>query len=168
MRGIMKIYTTTYSSPLGNITLGSDGKALAGLWIEGQKYFLSNYKEPEADDSLEVFRKTKLWLDEYFAGNNPKITIPLAPLGTEFQQKVWSELEKIPYGKTVTYGDIAGKLGIKSGQAVGGAVGKNPISIIIPCHRVVGKNNTLTGYAGGVDKKLALLKLENPDFNYAE
>lgn len=159
----MKVYTTTYVSPIGNIILGSDGEALVGLWLEGQKYFLGNYKEAETKDGLPVFTETRCWLDGYFKGRNPEITMPLAPEGTEFQKKVWKELEGIPYGKTVTYGDIAKKLGIKSGQAVGGAVGRNPISIIIPCHRVVGKNKTLTGYAGGIDKKLLLLKLENSD-----
>ncbi|MBQ7900662.1 MAG: methylated-DNA--[Clostridia bacterium] len=157
----MKIYKTTYISPLGNIVLGSDGASLVGLWLEGQKYFLGIYNEAEDNDSLEVFKATKRWLDEYFMGKNPEITMPLAPDGTEFQKKVWIELEKIPYGSTVTYGDIAKKLGTKSSQAVGGAVGRNPISIIIPCHRVIGKDRTLTGYAGGVDKKLELLKLEN-------
>ena len=155
------IYTTTYASPIGNIVIGSDGKALVGLWFCEQKYFLGKYKEFKADDSLKIFNETKCWLREYFKSNNPQITMKLAPSGTEFQQKVWKELEKIPYGKTVTYGDIGKKLGIKSGQAIGGAVGRNPISIIIPCHRVLGKNNSLTGYAGGIDKKLMLLKLEN-------
>lgn len=158
------IYTTVYSSPMGNIILGSDGNALVGLWFEGQKYFLSKYKKYEINDELEIFAKTKIWLDEYFKGNNPEITMELNPSGTAFQQRVWKELEKIPYGKTVTYGDIAAILGIKSAQGVGGAVGRNPISIIIPCHRVVGKYSTLTGYAGGTDKKLTLLKLENPGF----
>lgn len=161
----MRIFTTTYISPIGKITLGSDGEALVGLWIEGQKYFLWKYTESENNDNLEIFKETKLWLDEYFRGNNPKTAIKLAPVGTPFQQKVWKELEKIPYGDTVSYGDIAKKLGIRSGQAVGGAVGRNPISIIIPCHRVVGKNKALTGYAGGIDKKLLLLKLENPDID---
>lgn len=161
----MKIYKTTYLSPIGNIILGSDGEALVGLWLVGQKYLFGKYKELEIDDSLEIFNETKLWLDEYFKGNNPQITMKLKPEGTEFQKRVWKELENIPYGKTVTYGYIAGKLGIRSGQAVGSSVGKNPISIIIPCHRVIGKNNTLTGYAGGVDKKLILLKLENSNIN---
>lgn len=162
------IYTTAYSSPLGNIILGSDGLALVGLWFDGQKYFLGEYEEVKNDDSLEIFKETKLWLDGYFKGDSPKITIKLAPSGTPFQKKVWKELEKIPYGQTVAYGDIAKKLGIKCGQAVGSAVGRNPISIIIPCHRVVGKNNALTGYAGGTDKKLMLLKLENSDFGVKE
>ena len=159
------IYTTPYSSPIGMLTLGSDGTALVGLWIEGQKYFLWKYTETLNNDKLEIFTKTKHWLDEYFKGNNPQITLPLAPRGTEFQQKVWKELEKIPYGKTVTYGDIAKKLGTRGIQAVGSAVGRNPVSIIIPCHRVVGRDGTLTGYAGGIDKKLILLQLENPLYN---
>lgn len=161
----MKIYITTYISPVGNIILGSDGIALVGLWFDGQKYFLGKYKEVENNDDLEIFNETKLWLSEYFNGNNPAITMRLAPSGTPFQKRVWKELEKIPYGEIVTYGDIAKKLGIKSAQAAGGAVGRNPISIIIPCHRVVGKNNTLTGYAGGIDKKLMLLKFENRNIN---
>ena len=155
------IYTASYCSPVGNITLGSDGEALTGLWLEGQKFFLGKYKEAEKNDGLEIFRETRSWLDAYFKGENPKITMPLSPEGTEFQQKVWKELEKIPYGRTVTYGEIGRRLGIKSAQAIGGAVGRNPISIIIPCHRVIGKNGTLTGYAGGIEKKLILLKLEN-------
>lgn len=159
----MGIYITDYFSPIGKIVLGSDGSALVGLWTEGQKYFLGIYNEVETNDSLEIFKETKKWLDEYFKGNNPKITMPLKPEGTQFQQKVWKELSKIPYGEAVTYGYIAKSLGIKSGQAVGGAVGRNPISIIIPCHRVVGSNNQLTGFAGGLDKKLRLLKLENKD-----
>ena len=155
-----KIYVTEYSSPIGVITLGSSGKSLIGLWIEGQKYFLSKYKQTQDDDTIEIFEQTKTWLSEYFKGNNPEISIPLEPVGTEFQKKVWEELKNIPYGMTVTYGDISEKLHIGSAQAVGGAVGQNPISIIIPCHRVVGKNGNLTGYAGGIDKKSMLLNME--------
>lgn len=157
------IYITGYSSPIGNITIASDGKALVGLWIEEQKYFMSKYKFFQQKADLEIFTETKMWLDEYFKGNNPPVTMYLKPEGTKFQEKVWRVLENIPYGKTVTYGDISKKLNVNSGQAVGGAVGGNPISIIIPCHRVVGKDKSLTGYAGGIDKKSALLKLENAD-----
>lgn len=161
----MMIYTTTYASPVGDIVLGSDGDALVGLWIAGQKHFLGKYKETEKNDSLAIFQETKLWLRAYFKGKHPPITMPLQPAGTEFQKRVWKELTQIPYGKTVTYGDIAKKLGTKGSQAVGGAVGRNPISIIIPCHRVIGKDNTLTGYDGGIEKKRMLLKLENPNLN---
>ena len=154
-------YKTNYESPIGNITLGSDGTNLLGLWIEGQKYYLSNYKDVIQNDELQIFVETKEWLNEYFKGNNPSIdNLKLKPEGSEFQQKVWNELLKIPYGKTITYGDIANKLNMRCGQAVGGAVGRNPISIIIPCHRVIGKNGDLTGYAGGIDKKIKLLEVE--------
>ncbi len=156
------IYKTTYHCELGSITLASDGENLTGLWFEGQKYYLGNLKaEPAVRDDLEIFKTAKKWLDNYFAGNNPGIKdIKIAPQGTEFQKKVWKELLKIPYGEVITYGDIAKALNNKSGQAVGGAVGHNPISIIIPCHRVVGKNGSLTGYAGGMDKKRRLLEIE--------
>lgn len=154
-------YKTNYESPIGNITLGSEGTNLVGLWIEGQKYYLSNYKDLIQNDNLQIFVETKEWLNEYFKGNNPPLdNLKLKPEGTEFQQKVWNELLKIHYGKTITYGDVANKLRMRCGQAVGGAVGRNPISIIIPCHRVIGKNGDLTGYAGGIDKKIKLLEIE--------
>ena len=162
------LYKSTYNSPLGKITLASDGKNLIGLWIEGQKYFLSSIKsELKEQPDLEIFTKTTNWLDRYFKNKKPGISeIPLAPNGTTFQKAVWEILCKIPYGKTTTYGEIAQEIakqkGLKkmSAQAVGGAVGHNPISIIIPCHRVIGSNGNLTGYAGGIDKKIKLLKLE--------
>lgn len=160
-------YVSKYDSPLGVITLASDGENITGLWIENQKYYamtLSKYSEKEID----VFREAKKWLDLYFSGNEPKMKLPLKPSGSNFRKDVWKILEEIPYGKVITYGEIAKKLSVKyqknmSAQAVGGAVGHNPISIIIPCHRVVGTNGSLTGYAGGIDKKIQLLQLEKVD-----
>lgn len=159
-------YISHYSSPLGQITLASQHNKLVGVWIEGQKYFgqmLSAQKE-EAPN-LAIFNQTKKWLDDYFAGKNPAITkLALAPQGSEFRHKVWDILVQIPYGKVITYGDIAKQISANmSNQAVGGAVGHNPLSIIIPCHRVVGTNGNLTGYAGGIDKKVWLLEHEQVD-----
>lgn len=146
----------------------SDEKSLIGLWIENQKYYLSNIKEePILKDDLEIFFKTKNWLNRYFNKEKPKSSeLPLSPIGNEFRQKVWKILCNIPYGKVTTYGEIAKKVAIEmnkqnmSAQAIGGAVGHNPISIIIPCHRVIGANGKLTGYAGGIDKKIKLLEIE--------
>lgn len=163
-------YQTKYESPLGVITLASDGENLVGLWLDGQKYFADTIKEEiHQKDDLPVFDASKKWLDRYFAGEKPEISeLSLAPAGNEFRQEVWKLLCEIPYGEVTTYGAIAKKIGEKqnksmSAQAVGGAVGHNPISIIIPCHRVVGSNGSLTGYAGGLDKKVQLLELESVD-----
>ena len=143
--------------------MASDGENLIGLWFDGQKYFLSSIKSDlEENHNLKIFIDTKNWLDRYFAGEIPSIKeIPLAPQGSNFRQAVWKILCKIPYGEVTTYGQISQKLGKgkMSAQAVGGAVGHNPISIIIPCHRVIGSNGNLTGYAGGLDKKIKLLEL---------
>lgn len=166
------IYTSKYESKLGKILLASDGTNLTGLWIEGQKYFLSNIKEEIEEKELPIFKQTKLWLDKYFEGKevSPK-DLKLKPEGTEFRKEVWKILCQIPYGKTTTYKEIAdtmAKLTKKkkmSAQAVGGAVGHNPISIIIPCHRVVGTDGSLTGYAGGLDKKIKLLEIEKVDMS---
>ena len=155
-------YSTHYSSPLGEILLASDGDNLIGLWYEGQKYYAATIKEETAVKSeLSVFKITKKWLDRYFNGEKPNISeLPLSPKGGEFRKAVWDILCKIPYGKTITYGEIAEIVASKMGkermssQAVGGAVGHNPIAIIIPCHRVVGKNGSLTGFASGISKKL--------------
>lgn len=153
-------YTGSYQSPIGPITLASDGEALTGLWFDAQKYFGATLSPAHEAAALPVFTQTCRWLDEYFQGREPDFTPPLAPKGSSFRQAVWDVLLQIPYGRTVTYGTIAKKLGVKSAQAVGGAVGHNPISILIPCHRVVGADGALTGYAGGVEKKAYLLALE--------
>lgn len=164
-------YSTTYSSPICKITLACDGKNLVGLWMEGQKYFGNTVPEKMTEkDDLPVFIETKKWLDRYFAGEKPAIyELPLKPIGGGFRQEVWSILCDIPYGEVTTYGAIANKIAVRtskksmSSQAVGGAVGHNPISIIIPCHRVVGSNGSLTGYAGGVETKIKLLEHEGVD-----
>ncbi|NPV93256.1 MAG: methylated-DNA--[protein]-cysteine S-methyltransferase [Firmicutes bacterium] len=166
-------YSTHYSSPLGEILLASDGDNLVGLWLEGQKYYCDTVTEyiTEKDD-LPVFSATKNWLDRYFSGQKPTISdLSLAPIGSEFRKAVWNILRKIPYGEVTTYGEIAKQMAARmnkesmSGQAVGGAVGHNPISIIIPCHRVVGTNGNLTGYAGGINKKVKLLVHEGVDMS---
>lgn len=167
-------YTTHYQSPLGIITLASDGESLNGLWLDGQKYFLGTVKgELTEDDSILVFDNTKEWLERYFAGKKPSASeLPLAPIGGEFRQAVWKLLCEIPYGQVTTYGAIAKRVAeimgreSMSGQAVGQAVGHNPISIIIPCHRVVGANGSLTGYAGGIEKKIKLLEHEGVDMEH--
>ena len=164
-------YSTTCTSPIGTLTLASSGDSLAGLWIEGQKYFGQSIpEEMTRKDELEIFELTRRWLDRYFTGRQPSVhELPLSPAGSDFRKDVWDLLCEIPYGTVTTYGAIARKLaertGRKSmaGQAVGGAVGHNPISTIIPCHRVVGSDGSLTGYAGGIDTKIKLLKLEGVD-----
>lgn len=154
-------YTEYHDSPLGKITLASDGQALTGLFFEGQRYFGSTLGAHHEDcPSLPVFDDARRWLDEYFAGQEPDFTPPLSLRGTVFQQRVWRELLAIPYGATTSYCELAKRLGVRSAQAIGGAVGRNPISIIVPCHRVVGADGSLTGYAGGLDRKRALLQLE--------
>lgn len=160
-----------YSSPLGEILLAADEIGLTGLWFYGQKYFAADLVEESTEGTTSALEQAKKWLDIYFGGNEPNFTPPLHTIGSDFQREVWDILLKIPYGKTVTYGDIARELAEKKGtakmsaQAVGGAVGHNEISIIIPCHRVVGTNGSLTGYAGGIDKKVALLTLEKADMS---
>ena len=157
------IYTAHYTSPLGGITLASDGMALTGLYFDGERDFPDLSAAHKKD--LPVFGEAMRWLDLYFAGREPDFMPPLAPVGTTFQQAVWEILKTIPYGGTTTYGAIAKRLEKSTGkrmsaQAVGGAVGRNPISILIPCHRVIGADGSLTGYAGGLDKKEYLLGLE--------
>lgn len=169
----MVYYSTHYSSPLGLLTLASGSDHLAGLWLEGQKYFGATASgNMEERDDLPVFTAAKDWLDRYFAGGKPRINeLPLAPVGGEFRQDVWKILCEIPYGEVTTYGAIARKLAMRgdkeriSAQAVGGAVGHNPISIIIPCHRVIGAGGSLTGYAGGIAAKIRLLELEGADMS---
>ena len=163
------MYYTTYQAPTGKITLASAGKSLCGLWNGTHKYI---YKDMEKQDDLPIFNATKMWLGSYFAGKKPSIKeLPLAPVGSEFRQAVWKILCGIPYGETITYGDIAKAMAKKmkipkmASQAVGGAVGHNPISIIIPCHRVVGANGSLTGYGGGIHIKIKLLEHEGVDMS---
>lgn len=166
-------YSTTYPSPVGIITLACDGDNLVGLWMEGQKYHGGAIPEEMAEKSdMPVFDAAKKWMDRYFAGETPSaFELPLRPIGSKFRQEVWRILCEIPYGKVITYGDIAKKMAVKMGkermssQAVGGAVGHNPISIMIPCHRVVGANGSLTGYAGGISTKVRLLELEGADIS---
>ncbi len=153
-------YTCHYDSPLGGITLSSDGEALTGLWFDGQKYFADTLDTEHVEKRLPVFDEAVRWLDLYFGGEVPDFTPELSPRGSAFRRRVWDALLAIPYGHTTTYGEIAKKLGCKSAQAVGGAVGRNPVSLLIPCHRVLGADGSLTGYAGGVDKKRSLLALE--------
>ena len=163
-------YIATYHSPLGAITLASDGEALTGLWFDGQKYFGSTLPLEAETGSTPAFAQTKQWLDSYFGGKKPDFTPPLRWAATPFRKAVWDILLTIPYGRTMTYGQIAAQLAAQTGkpqsaQAVGGAVGHNPISLIVPCHRVVGADGSLTGYAGGIDRKVKLLTLEGVDMS---
>lgn len=163
------LYYKKVSSPLGAITLRSDGEALTGLWFEHDKHYGDNDIAGAKEADLAVFLQAEQWLAEYFSGKEPQVKVPLKFSGTPFQLLVWEILQKIPYGKLTTYGDIAKAIashkGLKrmSAQAVGGAVGRNPLCIIIPCHRVVGANGSLTGYGGGIKRKVALLELEKVD-----
>lgn len=169
----MMFYTTMYASPLGEITLAGDGDNLVGLWMNKQKYFAATLQgRIEEKSDLPIFDRTRKWLDAYFAGKKPAISeLSLMPAGSEFRKGVWDILCEIPYGQCTTYGEIAKKMALRmnkksmSSQAVGGAVGHNCISIIIPCHRVVGANGSLTGFAGGIDKKIKLLELEGVDMS---
>lgn len=160
-----EIYSARYASPLGELFLSSDGQRLTGLWIEGQKYFGHGLPgEPVSREDLPVFGQVRTWLDRYFAGELPDAgELPLAPAGGAYRQAVWDLLRKIPLGQVVTYGQLAQQLPGTSGRAVGGAVGHNPISILIPCHRVVGAGGRLTGYAGGIWRKRWLLEHEGVD-----
>lgn len=164
-------YIHHYNSPLGSITIASDGTALTGLWFDGQKYFAANLSRDNEEKDLPIFEEADRWLDIYFTGKAPDFTPPLLMRATPFQKAVWNILLTIPYGKTMTYGEIADRIAKQKGlprmsaQAVGGAVGHNLISLIIPCHRVVGSNGSLTGYAGGIDKKVKLLTLEQADMS---
>lgn len=164
------MYKTIVSSPIGNITLTSDGIYLTGLYIEGQKYFLEGKKELIENNDLEIFNKTKSWLKKYFKGKNPNPkSLKIKIEGTNFRKMAWLTLLEIPYGKTISYQDLGKIVAEKlekekmSAQAIGGAISHNPISIIIPCHRVIGKNGSLTGYVGGLEKKRYLLQLEKAE-----
>ena len=165
-------YISHYNSPLGNITLASNDNALIGLWFDGQKNFGSTLGDDYEEKPLPVFDRTAAWLDIYFDGRIPDFTPDIALNGTDFRREVWDILMTIPYGQTMTYGEIAGKIAHKRGvpsisaQAVGGAVGRNPISIIVPCHRVIGASGSLTGYARGIERKAALLKIERMKIMY--
>ncbi|MDR1883217.1 MAG: methylated-DNA--[protein]-cysteine S-methyltransferase [Prevotella sp.] len=159
------VFTNRYESPFGGITLASDGEALTGLWFDKQKYFGGTLSPENDEKQLPVFEKTREWLDCYFGGSEPDFMPAVKLDGSEFRLAVWEILKQIPYGQRITYGEIAAEIARRrnvgmSAQAVGGAVGHNPISIIVPCHRVVGTNGSLTGYAGGIERKIGLLKLE--------
>lgn len=165
------LYTMYYESPIGSLLLAEREGALAGVWIEGQKYFPDlRREEMKGKTDSKVLDETKDWLDRYFKGERPGIDeLTLAPAGSEFCREVWRILCEIPYGEVTTYGEISQRIAESRGlermsaQAVGGAVGHNPISIIIPCHRVVGSDGSLTGYAGGIHKKTWLLTMEGVD-----
>ncbi len=162
-------YIQHYDSPLGGILLAADEIGLTGLWFDREKYFADNLPAEHTERETPVLAESKRWLDTYFAGSEPDFLPPLHPIGSAFRREVWEILLRISYGQTTTYGAIARELAQKRGlarmsaQAVGGAVGHNEISIIIPCHRVVGAGGSLTGYAGGIDKKVRLLELERAD-----
>ena len=164
-------YVQHYDSPLGGILLAADESGITGLWFDGQKYFARDLPAERVEQNTPALAEAKRWLDIYFTGGEPDFTPPLHPIGSGFRQAVWNILLQIPYGQTTTYGEIARQLAAKQGlarmsaQAIGGAVGHNEISIIIPCHRVVGTNGSLTGYAGGIDRKVKLLELEHTDLS---
>ena len=158
-------YIHPYNSPLGKITLASDGSNIIGLWFDGQKYFPDKLREYE-ENELPIFELTAKWLDIYFSGNIPDFMPPIKINSTPFRKTVWGILQTIPYGKTITYGEIAKEIAKQKGlskmsaQAIGGAISHNLVSLIIPCHRVIGANGNLTGYAGGIERKIKLLELE--------
>lgn len=164
-------YSTHYQSPLGDILIASNENSIIGLWIGEQKYIESTMPKDIIDkDDHQILQSAKAWLDDYFSGRRPELTrLSLAPIGGEFRQQVWRILMEIPYGELTTYGNVAKEVAKRMGrdrmsaQAVGGAVGHNPISIIVPCHRVIGSDGSLTGYAGGIDMKVKLLKHEGVD-----
>ena len=176
MKKAEEMYTFVTSTPLGEIRAAAGENALQGLWFIGQKYFPTDTDNWFNKPDHPIFISLKNWLKEYFSGNNPDFSFQLSPVGTDFQQAVWKLLLEIPYGRTTTYGAIAAKLASSkkpgapssrkpkaymAAQAVGGAVGRNPISLVIPCHRVVGADGSLTGYAGGLEKKRILLEIES-------
>ena len=165
------VFTRHYDSPMGRILLAADEIGLRGLRFDGQKYFARDLPEKRIEQETHALAEARRWLDVYFTGKEPDFLPPLHPNGSAFRRSVWEILLQIPYGQTTTYGEIARQLAKKQGlarmsaQAVGGAVGHNKISIIIPCHRVVGTNGSLTGYAGGIHKKEQLLELERADMS---
>ncbi|HEP1802646.1 TPA: methylated-DNA--[protein]-cysteine S-methyltransferase [Streptococcus suis] len=156
---------TIYHSPLGPMSLVTSDRGLRGAWFEDQKFFERGLNEKAILAPHPILNQTRLLLDAYFSGQDVDFTsLPLEAIGTEFQEKVWALLKEIPHGQTTSYGQLAQQLGFRSGQAVGGAVGRNPYSVIVPCHRVLNQKGQLTGYAGGLDKKIWLLQHENPRF----
>lgn len=163
------LFTHRYASPLGGITMCADGEALTGLWFDGQRFFPDALPPERPDENLPVFALADRWLDAYFSGRRPESTPPLHLRASAFRVTVWEALLSIPYGQTTTYGALAGRVAARLGtarvsaQAVGGAVARNPVSLIVPCHRVVGADGSLTGYAGGIEKKRRLLALEGAD-----
>ena len=165
-------YTSHYQSPMGSMLLAADQEGLTGVWFEGQKYFARGLNPESKEQELPVFGEAKRWLDLYFSGKKPDFEVPLHFTGTGFQNQVWEILCTIPYGKTMTYKEIAGQIAARRGlahmsaQAAGSAVSHNPISVLVPCHRVVGTGGSLTGYAGGLDRKVKLLELEQVDMKH--
>ena len=161
------ICTQHYDSPLGGMLLAADESGLTGIWFDGGRYFAEGLPAAQLRQETPILAETRRWLDNYFTGREPDFLPPLHPVGSPFQQAVWALLLQIPYGQTVTYGQLAARLAVERGlarmsaQAVGGAVGRNRISIIIPCHRVIGADGSLTGYAGGLDRKAKLLAWEH-------
>lgn len=164
-------YIEHYLSPLGSILIAIDDEGLTGLWFDNQKYYATHLDPNYKEEHHEILEQTKRWLDMYFSGKNPDFIPPIHMIGTKFQKRVWNHLLRIPYGETTTYGEISKavaldwKIDRMSAQAIGQAVGHNEISIIIPCHRVVGRNGSLTGYAGGINRKYSLLQLEGIDMS---
>ncbi len=165
------LYYKKITSPLGEITLRSDGEYLTGLWFSGDKHYGDKDIAGAEVKKLSIFELAEKWLSKYFAGKESEIVVPLKLLGSDFQLQVWELLQKIPYGQLVTYGEIARQIAAQRGmarmsaQAVGGAVGHNPLCIIVPCHRVIGKSGSLTGYGGGMWRKVQLLELEGVDMS---
>jgi len=170
-------YTSTFSSPIGVLTIASNGEYLTGLWLDDQKYFMENLVRVEQKSVVKIEQKSDLpilletcdWLECYFSGRDPGSIPAVKPEGTGFRERVWKLLTEIPYGQLTTYGELARRIAAEKGiekmssRAVGGAVGHNPISIIIPCHRVIGSNGSLTGFGGGIARKIQLLELEGID-----
>ena len=164
-----KFAKTLYTSPIGLLSIVANDHYLFGIWVEGQSHFERGLIAENIEEvkTHPILNQTISYLDDYFLGQNSGLSeLPLAPIGTDFEKKVWSYLQEIPFGTTVTYGQIAKDLSVASAQAVGGAVGRNPWSILVPCHRVLGANKRLTGYAAGLERKAWLLNHERADYKY--